>query len=103
MDSFHQPAYGLRSQFTVKAMAKKMAKSIVGKSMRSDQRRAPNAPNVLPVTVSERARTGRDGPARPRGRCNLGSVRSARATSTPRLRRALTQGARPRDRAGSAL
>ena len=46
MDSFHHPAYGLSSQFTVKATAKKMAKSIVGKSIGSDQLIAPN---VLPV------------------------------------------------------
>ena len=53
MDSFHQPACGLRSQFTVKAMAKKMAKSMVGKSIGSDQQRI--APNVLPVAHPERA------------------------------------------------
>ena len=45
MDSFHATGYGLVSQFTVKAMAKKMAKSKVGKSMRPDQLAAPN---VLP-------------------------------------------------------
>src|SRR5580704_12465077 len=61
MDSFHQPAYGLRSQFTVKAMAKKMAKSIVGKSIRGNQR---TAPNVLPVASAERAPPGREGPQR---------------------------------------
>ena len=72
MDSFHQPAYGLRSQFTVKAMAKKMAKSIVGKSIGCDQRRAPNVP---PVARSERARTRRDGTAWSRRR-RPGSVRS---------------------------
>ncbi len=46
MDSFHQPEYGLRSQFTVKATAKKIAKSMVGKSIGSDQRIAPNVPPV---------------------------------------------------------
>ena len=59
MDSFHHPAYGLRSQFTVKATAKKMAKSMVGKSIRGDQRTAPNVP---PVARPTRARCGRDGP-----------------------------------------
>src|SRR6202012_5870129 len=58
MDSFNHPEYGLSSQFTVKAMAKKIAKSIVGKSMDGDQRIAPNVP---PVRRAERARTRRDG------------------------------------------
>jgi hypothetical protein len=52
----------LVSQFTVKAMAKKMAKSKVGKSMRPDQLAAPNVlppraapgPRILP---DRRART----------------------------------------------
>ena len=42
MESFHAPGYGLRSQFTVKATAKKMAKSMVGKSIGRDQVTAPN-------------------------------------------------------------
>src|SRR5271170_2485906 len=50
MDSFHATGYGLVSQFTVKAMAKKMAKSNVGKSMRPDQLAAPN---VLPPRAVE--------------------------------------------------
>ncbi len=33
MPSFQGTGYGLSSQFTVKATAKKMAKSMVGKSM----------------------------------------------------------------------
>src|ERR1700722_4796633 len=63
MDSFHQPEYGLRSQFTVKATAKKSAKSMVGKSIGSDQRIAPTVP---PVARSERARIARESPEWPR-------------------------------------
>src|ERR1700722_2755143 len=62
MDSFHQPEYGLRSQFTVKATAKKIAKSMVGKSIGSDQRIAPNVP---PVARSERARVACESPEWP--------------------------------------
>ena len=60
MDSFHGTGYGLGSQFTVKAMAKKMAKSNVGKSMRPDQLAAPN---VLPPRAARGSRVvpnGRD-------------------------------------------
>jgi hypothetical protein len=45
----------LVSQFTVKAMAKKMAKSKVGKSMRPDQLAAPN---VLPPRATPGHRIG---------------------------------------------
>src|ERR1700733_15114535 len=95
MDSFHQPAQGLRSQFTVKAMAKKIAKSIVGKSIGSDQRIAPN---VLLVARCERARTPSVRPQWPR-RGRLSVVRAAgTADSRPGAwagRRAATRGRGP--------
>ena len=80
MDSFHRPGYGLSSQFTVKATAKKMAKSMVGKSIGSDQRSAPNVP---PVARSERARTGRDGPIGPGSPLGCRSARAAVDAPSP--------------------
>jgi hypothetical protein len=54
IDSFHATGYGLVSQSTVEAMAKKMAKSKVGKSLRPDQLAAPN---VLPQRATPSHRT----------------------------------------------
>ena len=39
MESFHRRGYGFSSQFTVNATAKKMAKSVVGNSMRREHLR----------------------------------------------------------------
>src|ERR1700734_1586116 len=93
MDSFHQPEYGLRSQFTGKAWAKKMARSVVGKSIRCDQRL--RRMYCRPPGSDGHARACGHDPARP-GRRSM--VEAARPPPTIRIPE--SNPANPRERSG---